>query len=144
MIKREARGRGLVPLARRLPDLPFIRFPDIWGDEDLLLVEEYREDGSLVIRADLPGIDPEKDVEIEVEDGMLRVSAERHQEEKVEEKNYVRTELRYGSFTRTLSLPEGASDKDVVATYKDGVLEIRVPLAPPAPAEVKKVPVSRR
>lgn len=146
MIKREERGRGLSPLARRLPEWPFARFPDLWlnwAEDDLLRVEEYRENGTLVIRADLPGIDPEKDVEIEVVDGTLRVSAERRQEEKVEEKDFVRTELRYGSFSRSLHLPPGASEKDVVATYKDGVLEIRIPVAAPQAPEAKKIPIAR-
>ncbi|HVM14476.1 MAG TPA: Hsp20/alpha crystallin family protein [Egibacteraceae bacterium] len=131
------------PFVRRFPDWPFLRLPGLWPDDDVLLVEEYRENGSLVIRADLPGIDPDKDVDIEVVDGTLRVSAERRQEEKVEEKDYVRTELRYGSFARTLPLPAGASEKDVVATYKDGVLEIRIPFATPAVPEAKKISIAR-
>jgi len=143
MLKRETRGRGMEPFVRRFPDWPFLRLPGLWPDDDVLLVEEYRENGSLVIRADLPGIDPDKDVDIEVVDGTLRVSAERRQEEKVEEKDYVRTELRYGSFARTLPLPAGASEKDVVATYKDGVLEIRIPFATPAVPEAKKISIAR-
>lgn len=148
MSRDEGRGRPVVPFARRFPDWPLFRFPELWtawSEEDVLRVEEYRENGSIVIRADLPGIDPDKDVEIEVTDGVLRVSAERRKEEKVEEKDYVRTELRYGSFSRTLPLPAGATEQDVVATYKDGVLEIRVPIAAPEAAEAKKkkIPVSR-
>jgi HSP20 family protein len=137
----------MMPLARRLPDWPLFRFPELltaWSEEDVLRVEEYQENGSIVIRADLPGIDPDNDVEIEVTDGMLRVSAERRKEEKVEEKDYMRTELRYGSFSRALPLPAGATEKDVVATYKDGVLEIRVPVAPQEASEAKrKIPVVR-
>jgi HSP20 family protein len=136
----------MVPFARRFPDWPLFRFPELWtgwSEEDVLRVEEFPENGSIVIRADLPGIDPDKDVDIEVADGMLRVSAERRKEEKVEEKDYVRTELRYGSFLRTLPLPAGATEKDVVATYKDGVLEIRVPVAAPEAPEAKKIPVAR-
>lgn len=143
MLRREARGRGLEPLVRRFPDWPFLRVPGFWPEEDVLLVEEYRDNGSLVIRADLPGIDPEKDVDIEVVDGTLRVSAERRQEERVEEKDFVRTELRYGSFARTLPLPAGASEKDVVASYKDGVLEIRIPFEAPEAPEAKKIPINR-
>lgn len=137
----------MVPFPRRFPDWPRFRFPELWtawSEEDVLRVEEYRENGSIVIRADLPGIDPDKDVEIEVTDGMLRVFAERRKEEKVEEKDYMRTELRYGSFSRALPLPAGATEKDVAATYKDGVLEIRVPVAAPEATEAKKkIPVAR-
>lgn len=139
-------GRGMVPFARRIPDLPFMRLPEMWADwaeEDVLKVEEYRDGDALVIRADLPGIDPDKDVDIDILDGMLRVSAERRKEEKTEGKDYVRTELRYGSFSRTVPLPAGASEQDVAATYKDGVLEIRVPVASAQAPEAKKIPIAR-
>ena len=94
---------------------------------DLIRLEEYREDGTLVVRADLPGIDPDKDVELTVSNGMLHIEAERREEEKKEEKGYVRRELRYGSLTRSLPLPAGVAEADITATYKAGVLEIRVP-----------------
>ena len=135
----------MVPFARRIPELPFIRLPEMWADwaeEDLLKVEEYRDGDAVVIRADIPGIDPDKDVEIDILDGNLRVSAERRKE-KVEEKDYVRTELRYGSFSRTVPLPAGASEQDVVATYKDGVLEIRVPVAAAQAPAAKKIRISK-
>jgi HSP20 family protein len=112
-----------------------------WPAEEMIRVDEYREQGTLVIRAELPGVDPDKDIELTVSDGMLRIDAERHEEEKVEEKGYMRRELRSGSFVRTLPLPEGVSETDVKATYEDGILEIRVPVAEPEPArkiEIKK------
>jgi HSP20 family protein len=99
-----------------------------WPGEDLIRVDEYREGNVEVIRAELPGIDPEKDVEITVKDGVLRIKAERKLEEKTEEKGYTRHELRYGSLTRTLPLPEGAAESDIAASYKNGILEIRVPV----------------
>jgi HSP20 family protein len=146
MTRQESKGRSVAPVARRFPDWPFIRFPELWtslAEEDALRIEEYREDGTLVIRADLPGIDPDKDVDIEVVDGELRVTAQRRREERIEEKDYVRTELRYGSFARTLPLPAGASEQDVAASYKDGVLEIRVPIAEPEAAQAKKIVINR-
>jgi HSP20 family protein len=91
-------------------------------------VEERREDGVVVVRAELPGIDPERDVEITVQDGTLRIHAERREETKTEDKDRYRSEFRYGSFVRTLALPAGASEEDVKATYKDGILEVRVPV----------------
>jgi HSP20 family protein len=97
-----------------------------WPGEDLIRIDEYREGDTEVIRAELPGIDPEKDVELTVSDGMLRISAERRVEEKTEDLGYVRHELRYGSMRRTLPLPEGVSESDVSATYRDGILEVRV------------------
>lgn len=126
------------------PDLfrrPIMLWPD--GLEDTLRVEEYREDGTLVIKADLPGIDPQKDVEVTLNDGTLRIAAERKQEETTEKKDFYRHELHYGTFARELQMPEGASEDDVEAAYKDGILEVRVHMTEPAPQEPpKKIPVT--
>ena len=126
--------------ARMMPFRP-VPFPRWWEAGDLIRVEGYREDGTLVIHADLPGIDPEKDVELTVSHGMLHIEAERRQEEKVEEKGYVRRELRYGSLSRSLPLPEGVTEADIAATYKDGILEIRIP--EPTREEAKKIAISK-
>ena len=111
-----------------------------WPGEDLIRVDEYRDGNTEVIRAELPGIDPEKDVEVTVADGILRITAERRIEDKSEDKGYVRHELRYGSLTRTLTLPDGVTESDIRATYKDGILEIRVPVpeqaASPEPTKI--------
>lgn len=117
-----------------------VPFPRWWGAEALIPIEEYREEGTLVVRADLPGIDPAKDVELTVSDGMLHIAAERREEEKREEKGYVRRELRYGSLTRSLPLPEGVTGADITATYKAGVLEIRIPEAKREPT--RKIAIS--
>jgi HSP20 family protein len=115
-----------------------------WPGEDLIRVDEYREGNIQVIRAELPGIDPEKDVEITVVDGMLRINAERRVEEKTQDTGYTRHEMRYGSLTRTLPLADGATEADIKASYKDGILEIRVPVAEPVPAsEPTKIAVSK-
>ena len=126
--------------ARMMPFRPML-FPRWREAEELIRVEEFREDGTVVIRADLPGIDPDKDVELTVSDGMLHIEAERREEEKREEKGYVRQELRYGSLSRSLPLPEGATAADITATYKAGVLEIRIP--EPAHEPAKKIAISK-
>ena len=118
--------------------MPFSRWREA---EELIRVEEFRDDGTLVIRADLPGIDPDSDLELTVSHGMLHIEAERRQEEKREEKDYVRRELRYGSLSRSLPLPAGATEADITATYKDGVLEIRIPEPKHEPA--KKIAISK-
>ena len=111
--------------------------------EEIIRVDEYRDDDVQVIRAELPGIDPDKDVELTVTGGMLRINAERRTEEQTEEKGVIRREMRYGRFTRSLPLAEGATDDDIDASYKNGVLEIRVPVAQPvARPEPKTIPVS--
>ena len=113
-----------------------------WFADSAIRVDEYRENGHLVIRAELPGIDPFKDVDVTVSDGALHIKAERHGEATTEQKGYTRRELRYGSFTRTLPLPEGVSVSDVTAGYKDGILEIRLPLPEKKADPVLKIPVT--
>jgi HSP20 family protein len=123
--------------------MPFraMTFPRWREAEELIRVEEFREDGTLVIRADLPGIDPDKDVELTVSNGILHIEAQRREEEKREEKGYVRQELRYGSLSRSLPLPEGVTEADITATYTAGVLEVRVPEPKREPA--KKITISK-
>lgn len=87
-------------------------------------VEDYLEEGSYVLRAELPGVDPEKDVEVSVENDMLTISGERREETR--EKH--RREFHYGSFRRSISLPRGATADQITASYTDGVLEVRVPI----------------
>lgn len=122
-----------------------LRLPMLLGErlvpEDMIRVDEFHEDGTLVVRAEIPGVDPEKDVEITVSDHTLHIRAERREEEKKEGKSYRRHELRYGSFTRTIPLPAGASESAVKASYNDGILEVRVPEPDRQPA--KKVPIAR-
>jgi len=109
---------------------------------DELRVEEFRDNGSLVVRCELPGIDPDEDVEITVRDQMLRIQAERKQEEKTETAGGYRSEFHYGSFGRVIPLPPGATEEDVKAKYKDGILEVRVPINTKR-IEGAKVPVTK-
>lgn len=147
-----ALSRRELPKTFDVFDRFFGRYPEmfrrpmmLWPEpfDDTLRVEEFRENGTLVIRADLPGIDPKEDVEVTVKDGTLRIAAERRQEETTEKKDFYHHELRYGSFTRELPIPEGVSEDDVKAAYKDGVLEVRLPVADSAPAVApRKIPVA--
>ncbi len=116
-------------------------WPELFAG-DTIRVEEFRDDGELVVRAELPDIDPENDVEITLVDHALRISAERRQSEEHRDKRGYRSEFRYGSFSRTVRLPAGATEKDVKATYKDGILEVRVPLDQSS-AESRKIPIER-
>ena len=150
LMRREPHGEAADVFSRfdRLFDewvrlMPFrqMAFPRWLEAGDLIRVEEYREDGTLVVRADLPGIDPDKDVELTVAGGMLHIQAERRQEEKREEKGYLRREVCYGSVSRSLPLPEGVAEADITATYQDGVLEIRIP--EPKHEEAKKIAISK-
>ena len=101
-------------------------------------VEDYVEGGQYILRAELPGIDPAKDVEVTVRDGVLSVKAERREEKREGQ----RSEFRYGAFARTISLRAGAEENDVTATYKDGILEIRAGLKAEETAEAKQIRVT--
>lgn len=105
-------------------------------------VEELSEEGVHVIRAELPGVDPEKDVEISVHDGLLHLSCQRSEKQEDRDNGPFRSEFRYGRFERAVPLPAGATIEDVAATYKDGVLEVRLPLKAATQA-ASKVPVQR-
>jgi HSP20 family protein len=108
---------------------------------EFIRIEEFRDDGTLVVRADLPGVDPEKDIEVTISDGMLRINAERHTEEAREEKGYLVEEVRYGSLSRSLPLPAGVTESDITAAYQDGVLEVRV--SEPKGEAAAKIAVTR-
>lgn len=103
-----------------------------------LRVEDFTDGDDYVVRAELPGIDPDKDVEVTIQNGILNIRAERREEKS--EKNH--SEFHYGSFSRSLRLPEGAKEDDVKASYDDGILTVRVTMAQPS-TEAKKVSVSR-
>lgn len=90
-------------------------------------IDLEREDGNLVLRADIPGISPEE-VKIEVEDDVLTVSGEHEERKEDKDKDFVRRERRYGSFFRSMALPSGVDPKQIKASTKDGVLEVTIPL----------------
>jgi HSP20 family protein len=125
------------------PDL-FRRFfdTDPW-DPAWLRVEEFRDGDDLVVRAELPGVDPDEDVEVSVCDGVLSIHAHRREESEAREKEGYRSEFRYGSFSRTVVLPPGTDDSAVRAAYTDGVLEVRAPVGPEPKETVTRVPVTR-
>jgi len=105
-------------------------------------VEEHVEDdGTLVVRAEMPGIDPEKDLDVHVRDQMLEIRAQRTQKETKERDGAQRSEFHYGSFSRSLRLPPGTRESDVEATYKDGIIEVRVPVVASAEPPATRVAV---
>jgi HSP20 family protein len=124
-------------------ELPeFGRFADGPRFAELIKIEQKVADGKLEIRAEMPGIDPDKDVDISIEDDVLTIKAERREEKKGEREGASFSEFRYGSFMRSLRVPKSTSVKDVTATYKDGILTIVVPAPVDTKPEAFKVPVS--
>jgi len=113
-------------------------------DEDDLRVEEYMEDGTLVIRVEAAGVDPDEDIDLEVSGGRLTIRAERRHEEEHEDRRYLRREMHYGSFARSLPLPTGVKEEDIKATFADGILEVKIPVESKEEADqATKVPIER-
>jgi HSP20 family protein len=88
-------------------------------------IDVVAKDGDLVLRAELPGIKQE-DVDITLHDNVLTVSGERKAEQEEERGGYYVRERRYGSFSRSLTLPQGVDESKIHARYEDGVLEVTV------------------
>jgi HSP20 family protein len=104
-------------------------------------VDIYENGDSLVLKAELPGINPD-DVEIRVEDNTLYLKGERKFEKEVKEQNYHRVERTYGTFTRTFTLPNSVDADKVAANYKDGVLTLTMPKKEEAKPKTIKINVS--
>ncbi|MGW1344487.1 Hsp20/alpha crystallin family protein [Kribbella sp. NPDC002412] len=101
-------------------------------------IEEFTEDGKYVVRAELPGMDPDKDIKVEVANGILTIAATRQQEER----DGSRSEFHYGSLTRRVMLPDGADEDAVAAKYAAGILEVTVPITA-KPAEARTITIDR-
>ena len=101
-------------------------------------IEEFTRNGDFVIRAELPGIDPEKNVQVNVKDGMLTIEGKREEHEESDQ----RSEFFYGRFMRTVSLPSGTNADNIKASYGDGILEVSIPMRE-STEESHAVPISR-
>jgi HSP20 family protein len=94
-----------------------------------------------VIRAELPGIDPEKDVEISLDQNVLTIRGERRYEERTSANGGSRFESGFGSFSRSILLPDGIGETDIQASYENGILEVVVPGMLEL-TEPKRIPIS--
>ena len=103
-------------------------------------MEDFVRDGSYVIRAELPGIDPDKDVEVTVANGILTIKAERREERS--DKHH--SEFHYGTYSRSVTLPASADEEHVEAIYGHGILEVTVKLAEDTTTKTaRKIPVTQ-
>ena len=101
-------------------------------------MDVWETDGEIVYAFDLPGVSEEK-ISVELDDGALTVTAEREREQTAEDGRYYRFERRYGTFTRTIGVPQGVDEDAVTADYRNGVLEVHV--AKPEQPTPKKIQV---
>jgi HSP20 family protein len=89
------------------------------------VLDVLQEDGDIVVRAELPGVKPE-DVDVTLHNGVLTIAGERKAEERREGSGYFVRERRYGTFRRSMTLPQGVDDSAISARFDEGVLEVRV------------------
>ena len=102
----------------------------VWGgnrqESWLPAIDVFDKQDAVVLKAELAGMNPD-DIQIEVEDNVLTLKGERKFEETVDEERYYRVERRYGSFQRSLALPQGVKAEEIQANYDDGILTVTVP-----------------
>ena len=117
---------------------PRLRMPEM--EEVSAKVDIFEAGDNVVVKAEIPGLKKE-DIEVNLTGDMITISGEKKKEEKVEKKDYYRVECSYGSFTRSFHLPKEVQTDKAKATFKDGVLEVKVPKTEEAKKKEKKVPV---
>ncbi len=112
------------------------------GKHYIPTADMYARNGDMVVRIDLPGVDP-KDIKVKFEEGELVVVGERKAEKEIKEEGYYRKEATYGVFERHMTLPKGIKESEIKAEYDKGVLEISVPRMPKTEAlpKAKEIPV---
>ncbi|MHA1601256.1 MAG: Hsp20/alpha crystallin family protein [Alphaproteobacteria bacterium] len=115
----------------------------LWSRGDVDVCFEVTEsDDAIELSAELPGID-EKDVELTLTDGVLTIKGEKKSEKETKEKDYYLSERRYGSFVRSLRLPESIDEGKIKAKFDKGVLNVTLPKRTEAKAKKKKITISR-
>ncbi len=106
-------------------------------------IEAYVDGDKFTVRIELPGVDP-KQVDIKVTGGVLTVKGSREQKSETKKNDFFRREIRYGSFERSLSLPEGMKAEDLKASYRDGILELTATMPKEAVAKEVKIEIEGR
>lgn len=101
-------------------------------------VDIFEKNENLVLRVELPGVEKD-DIQISVENGVLSLHGQRRRDQEIDEKNSYRLERSYGAFGRSFSLPTTVDASKIVASYRDGVLEVTLPKA--EEAKPKRVPI---
>lgn len=103
----------------------------------MIRIEDRLTETEYLVRAELPGCDPQKDIQVGVEHGLLTIKCGREEQKQ----EHDRTEFRYGLMQRTIRLPGNAVDQKIAAKYDKGVLEVKVPLAEHKPAG-RQIPIA--
>ena len=112
------------------------------GKHFIPTADVFARNGSLVVKIDLPGVEP-KDIHVKVYEGELTVTGERKADVEVKEEGYYRKETTYGFFERHMTVPKGIKETDIEAAYDNGVLEISMPRTAKVEdlPKIKEIPV---
>lgn len=125
------------------PWWPSIRWPEIRWPEEIEIspsVDIFEEKDEVIVKAELPGMTKD-DINVNITENTLTISGEKKKEEKVEKKDYYHIERSFGSFSRSFRLPAEVQTEKTKATFKNGVLEIRVPKTEEAKKKEIKVKI---
>jgi HSP20 family protein len=115
------------------------RWPGVAGEVSPAM-DIYEEGADVVVKAEIPGMTKEE-IHIDLNEKVMTISGEKKKEETVERKDYVHLERTYGSFSRTFTLPAEVQTGKARATFKDGVLEVRIPKTAEAASRTRKIAV---
>ncbi len=153
--------RGIVPYGPSSWLSPFERMEDMFEDffrrpfgrsfwpgmprmfeeiEPTPHVDIFEEGDNIVVKSELPGMSKD-DIEVNITDKAITLSGEKKKEEKVEKKNYYRLERSYGSFKRSFALPAEVQTDKAKASFKDGVLEVRIPKTEAAKKKTQRIKI---
>ncbi len=124
----------------RLFEESFVRPRREWlaPAEGTLALDMYETEDSVVVKSAVPGIKPD-DIDITISGNILSISGATKVEEEVKEDDYIRRERRYGSFSRSVTLPEALEPDKAEASFEDGILTLNIPKAPEAKPKVIKI-----
>jgi HSP20 family protein len=140
VIHRPSTSRSRTPLPSLMSWLDSLWASDLELPRSLheIRVEEFFRNGDFIVRAEVPGIDPDSDLQVFVANGVLTIEATR--EERTEEDQ--RSEFHYGHFRRSVLLPGGVTEDAVTASYADGIVEVTLHL-PEESEQPRSIPVAR-
>jgi HSP20 family protein len=112
------------------------------GEEEFISpsIDVYEDKDDIVVKAEVPGLD-KNDIEVKISDSEVTLKGEKKKEEKIDEENYYRCERSYGAFLRSVDLPVGFHADKAKASFKNGILEVRLPKSEEAKAKEIKVKI---
>jgi HSP20 family protein len=110
------------------------------AEEVMPAMDIFEDNGNIVLKAELPGINKD-DIDITLADGAITISGEKKKEEEVKQKDYYKWERSYGSFCRTFALPTEVQAEKITSTFKNGILEVKLPKSEAAKSKEVKVKI---